>query len=234
MDKDIDFETYLFISPKKLIISVNQKKNFENIYQKEVLINNKTNQLQYEEIDNFLSQNIFSIEKILKDFIKKINLIIESEEFFPIQISFKRSNYGETISPKILNYLLNEAKHQCKKTSAGKKIIHMLIDNYLVDNNSYSYLPTKIKCKSFSLDLSIICLSDDLIKNLEKILRNYQISLNHILSAKYLLKFFNESDLDIFNMADKIIDGINKNEVKIISKINGKKGIFERFFDLFG
>ena len=68
MDKDIDFETYLFISPKKLIISVNKKKNFENIYQKEVLINNKTNQLQYEEIDNFLSQNIFSIEKIFERF----------------------------------------------------------------------------------------------------------------------------------------------------------------------
>ena len=31
MDKDIDFETYLFISPKKLIISVNKKKNLHLI-----------------------------------------------------------------------------------------------------------------------------------------------------------------------------------------------------------
>ena len=38
MDNDINFESYLFISSKKLIISVIKKRTFENIYKKEKII----------------------------------------------------------------------------------------------------------------------------------------------------------------------------------------------------
>lgn len=230
---DNDFETYLFISPKKLIISVNDKNNFDNLYKDEVEINDEMNQLQYDVIDSFLYKNIFLIEKILKNFIKKINLIISSEDFFSVQISLKKNNYGELINQGTLNYVLNEAKNQCKETIHGNKIIHMLVDNYLIDNNSYSYFPTKLKCYFFSLDLSFICLPEYLIKDLEKILRKYQISLNQILYTEYLKNFFKSEDIDIFNMANKIIAGCNENEIKLVNKTFEKKGIFERFFDLF-
>ena len=109
----------------------------------------------------------------------------------------------------------------------------MLVDNYLIDNNAYSYLPTKVKCYFFSLDLSFICLPEYLIKDLEKILRKYQISLNQILYTEYLKNFFKSEDIDIFNMANKIIGGCNKNEIKLVNKTFEKRGIFERFFDLF-
>ena len=90
---DNDFETYLFISPKKLIISVNDKNNFDNLYKDEVEINDEMSQLQYDVIDSFLYKNIFLIEKILKNFIKKINLIISSEDFFSVQISLKKNRF---------------------------------------------------------------------------------------------------------------------------------------------
>ena len=90
---DNDFETYLFISPKKLIISVNDKNNFDNLYKEEIEINDEMNQLQYDVIDQFLYKNIFLIEKILKNFIKNINLIISSEDFFYVQIILCLSFY---------------------------------------------------------------------------------------------------------------------------------------------
>ena len=40
-----------------------------------------------------------------------------------------------------LIYLLNDAKDDCKESIKDKKIIHILIDNYLIDNNSYQDLP---------------------------------------------------------------------------------------------
>ena len=230
---DSEFETYLFISPKKLIISVNDKKNFDCIYIKETLIDNETNNLQYNIIDQFLYTNIFSIEKKIKNFVKKINLIIASGEFFHIGLSLKKNNYGQEISSKTLNYVLNEAKNQCKKTVIGNKIIHMLVDGYLIDNNIYTHIPTNLRCDFFSLDLNFICLPELIIKDLEKILKKYQISLNQTLNAKYLKNFFKDDKLDIFNMANKIIRGSNRNEVKLVDKIFEKRGIFERFFDLF-
>ena len=233
MDKNFEFDTYLFISPNKIIISINNKKSFETIYKKEKLFNNITNSLPYERLDEFLNDNIFLIEKELKNFIKKINLIIKSEIFFPIQISLKQNNYDKMISQKNLNYLLNEAKNQCKKSMQEKKIIHMIIDNYLIDNKNFTHLPEQIKCHSFSLDISFICLQLSVVEKFEQILKKYQISLNQILDANYIESFFNEEDKDVFNMGNKIINGFNRNEVKIISKKIHKSGLFERFFNLF-
>ena len=233
MDKNFEFDTYLFISPNKIIISINNKKSFETIYKKEKLFNNITNSLPYERLDEFLNDNIFLIEKELKNFIKKINLIIKSEIFFPIQISLKQNNYDKMISQKNLNYLLNEAKNQCKKSMQEKKIIHMIIDNYLIDNKNFTHLPEQIKCHSFSLDISFICLQLSVVEKFEQILKKYQISLNQILDANYIESFFNEEDNDVFNMGNKIINGFNRNEVKIISKKIQKSGLFERFFNLF-
>ena len=91
---------------------------------------------------------------------------------FPHWIIFKKNNYGQEISSKTLNYVLNEAKNQCKKTVIGNKIIHMLVDGYLIDNNIYTHIPTNLRCDFFSLDLNFICLPELIIKDLEKILKN--------------------------------------------------------------
>jgi hypothetical protein len=233
MDRNFDFDTYLFISSNKIVISINDKKSFKTIYKKEKSINNPANNLSYEKLDEFLNDNLFLIEKDLKNFIKKVYLIIKSEIFFPIQISLKQNNHDKMISQQNLNYLLNEAKNQCKKSMQEKKIIHMLIDNYLIDNKHFTYLPEKIKCHSFSLDISFICLQLSLVEKFEQILKKYQISLNQILDASYIESFFNEEDKDIFNTGNKIINGLNRNEVKMIGKKIQKSGPFERFFNLF-
>ena len=53
------------------------------------------------------------------------------------------------------------------------------------------------------------------------------------MDSNYIERFFNNEDLDIFNKANKIINGFNRNEVQIIDKKIRKNGLFERFFDLF-
>ena len=64
MDKNFDFDTYLFISPNKIIISIYNKKSFETIYKKEKSFNNAANNLPYEKFDEFLNDNIILIDEI--------------------------------------------------------------------------------------------------------------------------------------------------------------------------
>ena len=135
------------------------------------------------------------------------------------------------LSTIIIIYLLNEAKDDADSIK-DKRIIHILIDNYLIDNKFYQELPNNLKCK-FSLDLSFICLPEDLIKNIEKILENYQISINRILSATYIEEYSKKENLDFFHSMKKIIDGSNTNEVMLVQKISKNKGFFEKFFDFF-
>ena len=188
MDDNLDFETYLIISSRKLVISVNTNLN-KKIYEEEIIIKDNFDNLNFEKLIFFLDKNIFKIEKKLKNFVKKISIILDLDCFFSIDISIKKNNYENKVNINALKHILYEAKDDCKKTRLGKEILHMTIENYYFDGQNYSYLPDNIKCQNFSLDIKFLCVYTKIIKNLEKILKQYQISINRIVSAKYINSF---------------------------------------------
>ena len=232
MDDNLDLETYLFISQKKLIILVNKNLD-DKIYREELILQKEHEGIDFNQLDKFLHQNIFKIEKKLKNFVKKISIILDSNIFLPIEISIKRNNYEENVDINNLKHILYEAKEDCQKTLRGNKISHMLIDCYKFDGNSYSYLPKDIKCKSYSVDIKFICIPNNLHRSLEDILKKYQISLDQVISAKYIENFLRDPDENIFSMARKIINGHNPNEVSLINKSLKNRGFFEKFFNFF-
>ena len=232
MENDSDFEVFLFFSPEKLILSVNRKTDFKLIYKDELFFENN-NYLNFDKLTFFLNENIFKVEKILESFIEKINIIVETKDFLNLQISIKKYDYNENINSNVILYLIKSARSQCEKTIKNRKIIHILIDNYYIDDTHFAKLPLNQKCKNFSLDISFICLPDELIKQIVKTLKKFQISINRILSATYIDKFANDRDTNFFKMASKIIGGYNENEIKLINKTLKNKGFFEKFFDLF-
>ena len=233
MENDSDFEVFLFFSTEKLILSVNRKTDFELIFKDELFFGNNSNHLNFDKLTFFLNENIFKIEKILGSFIEKINIILETKDFLNLQISIKKYDYNENINSNVILYLIKSARSQCEKTIKNRKIIHILIDNYYIDDTHFAKLPLNQKCKNFSLDISFICLSDELIKQIVKTLKKFQISINRILSARYIDKFANDRDINFFKMASKIIGGYNENEIKLVNKTLKNKGFFEKFFDLF-
>tara|TARA_B100001057_G_scaffold327021_1_gene327312 strand:- start:824 stop:1525 length:702 start_codon:yes stop_codon:yes gene_type:complete len=232
MEINSDFETFLLISSKKLTIYVNSKID-KKIYEKELTYNLKKNDLIIDKLDFFLNENIFKIEKKLKNFIKKIYIILDSENFFPIEISLKKNDYENFYNSKSLNYLLNEAKDSCKKTIDDRNLIHMIITNYRIDEKSYSSLPTNIEGNTFSIDVKFICISNNFIKSLIKVLKKYQISLGQVVSAKYVSEFPSQDKNNIFIKTKKIMNGLNPNEVLIVDKSIKNSGFFEKFFNFF-
>ena len=233
MKDDLDFVVFLFLGQKKISLSVNKKKDFKLIFKNEILIDNFSDQSNFEILDNFLKENILKIEKNLNNFVKDMNVIVDTKDFFTLTLSVKKNNDNRIINSKFLNYLLKDAKNQCEKTIKNKQIVHFIIDNYVLDGTTYDNLPSEIKCKNFSLDLRFICLSMNFVKRIEESFRKYQISINQLLSADYLESFFSEKESDFFTIAFKILDGHNKNEVRIINKTTKNKGFFEKFFDFF-
>ena len=232
MENNIDFETYLFISPKKLIISVNSESN-KKIYEEELKVDQDLDQLDYKKLDYFLNENIFKIEKYLKDFVKKIFVIIDLNQFFTVKISVKKNSYENYLYSKNLNYLLNEAKDCCKETIDKMKIIHMVIENYQINDKSHSSLPKNFEENISSIDVKFICLSNVLIRKIEEILRKYQISINQLVSANYIHDFLTSDEKNMFIMTKRILEGQNPNEVLFTKKINKNRGFFEKFFNFF-
>jgi len=233
MNNEINFETYLFISNKKFIICVIHNISLETIYLDQKLLNENNDSLDFEKLNEFLEKNIFKIEKILKNFIKNINLILDSEEFFSVNLSVKKNNNGNYIDSNTLIHPLDDLKKSCQSNFLEKKIIHILIENYLIDNKKYFLLPKKLKCNFFSLDVKFICLSKKFINDLEVVLKKYHILVNQILCASYVENFIDENHQNIFSTASRIKSGLNDNEVLLVSKTTKNKGFFEKFFDFF-
>ena len=231
MKDNLNYETYLFISSKKMIISVYSDSN-NKIYEEELIFKDVDLKINFIKIDFFLEKNIFKIEKKIKKFVKKISIILDLDIFFSTEISIKKNNEN-LMDFKSLRYLLNEAKDYCQKTINEKKIIHMTIENYQIDNKDYSFLPKDTKCDSFSLDIKFLCISNDLNKDLETTLKKYQISIKQIVSANYIEKFLSNEEKDLFLMTKKIMNGYNPNEVFLIDKTTKNHGFFEKFFNFF-
>ena len=91
MSDYVNFETFLVISPKKFQISVINKMTYEQLYTQEKIINNHFSELDLNLLDVFLEDNIFKVEKLLSKFIENINLIVDYEKFFSLEISIKKN-----------------------------------------------------------------------------------------------------------------------------------------------
>ena len=233
MNEELKFETYLFIDSKKLVICVIEKKTFKILFKEEKLLDDHNEDSNLKTLDNFLAKNIFKIEKILKDFVKDIYIILDDKEFLPIEISIKKDHNGNSISQENLINPLNVLKNLCQFSFKDKKIIHMLIENYQIDGKDYSFLPENLKCNNFSLDIKFICLSKNLIEHYESVLKRYHILVNQILNAKYIEQFQDQQNPNIYTTASRIISGFNNNEISLVNKTLKSKGFFEKFFDFF-
>ena len=233
MNEELKFETYLFIDSKKLVICVIEKKTFKILFKEEKLLDDHNEDSNLKKLDNFLAKNIFKIEKILKNFVKDVYIILDDKEFLPIEISIKKDHNGNSISQENLINPLNVLKNLCQFSFKDKKIIHMLIENYQIDGKDYSFLPENLKCNNFSLDIKFICLSKNLIEHYESVLKRYHILVNQILNAEYIEQFQDQQNPNIYTTASRIISGYNNNEISLVNKTLKSKGFFEKFFDFF-
>ena len=237
MNNESTFETLLYISKKKISILIWKDDTKDKLYENEFIFKNESITSELSQLEKFLSSNILQIEKYLKRFIKKIILIIDHEEPFKIKLSLKKKNYGNFLNVKSLGLLLKDARSQIKENYNDKVIAHMIIDKYLVDENSFTSLPDNIKFDNLSLEINFVCYSKDLFNELKKELGKYHIEIKQILSASYIRDYFRNDEkdkkMDIFSMCQKIIDGHNNNEILLVQKTRKNQGFFEKFFNFF-
>ncbi len=227
------FQSFLYLSPKKIIISIHDEITFEEFYKKEKKIDNNSKKILLEHLYKFLDENILKIEKNFKNFIESLILIIDDDSFLPVEISIKKKNFNQYLTKESLTYSLNEVKDECKKTHQEKKIIHIIIKNYKIDSKDYSTLPKNIKCDNFSIDVKFICISKNTYDVLQKTLKKFQISIERLVCSEYVLDFFAQNEHDIFKNTKYLIDGCNENEVIFMNKSSKNIGFFEKFFKIF-
>ena len=233
MIEEENFETYLSISPKKFEIFLFDKKNLKSLYKDKLELENKIDFLNLDNLSNFLDANIFKIEKLADNFIKNIFLIIESEKNSYVNICIKKKNYENLVNYKNLEIALTEVKDLFKENYQKQNIMHMIVKNYSVNGKNYSSFINDINGDYLSLEVNFISIPSNFELILDKILEKYQIRIDKFLDGKYLIEQSKDNKFELPNIANKIINGYNQNEVTLVPKNLKNKGFFENFFQLF-
>ena len=230
MIEESNFETFLYISKNKYQIFVQDKDNLKNIYNEEIEVDD---QIELDNLSKFLDDNIYKIEKIVNSFIRNIILIIENEKILSVDISMKKNNYEKNTSQKYFETNLIEVKDLFKENYHDQIIMHMLIIN---KDKNYDYLmfdESNINDNYFYLEVNFISILNSFTFIYEKLLKKHHIKIEKYMSGSYIKNFLNKEQSEFSIMANQLNNGLNKNEVKLVSKTPENKGFFERFFQLF-
>ena len=230
MIENSDFETFLYISKNKYQIFVYDKNNLKNLYYKEIENNDE---IELNILSKFIDNNIYKIEKLIKNFIRNIILIIEDDKVLNIGISLKKKNYEKNIDQKQLENSLVEVKDIFKENYQDLIIMHMII----VENEN-SFLSNNVSNNDdyLFLEVNFISISNNLTFNFNKLLESQQIKIKRYMSGDYIKSFFDKESkesMEMFVIANKLNDGLNENEVQLVPKGKENKGFFEKFFQLF-
>ena len=233
MTEELSFEVYLSISQKKFVIYVLDKKNLKNIYKQELYLEGDTDLIDYNLMNSFLDKNVFKIEKLIGNFLRTIVIIIENEKVLKLSIGIKKKNYGEKINQHYLESSLTELKDLFKENYQNNKIIHFIVNRYLIDGVNCKTFDKEIDGDHICVEVNFISISNTLINEISNVLEKYQIKIGRLIEKKYLKSFFEDEHLDLSLIASKMQSGHNQNEIALVPKRLKKKGFFEKFFQLF-
>ena len=233
MIDELDIQTYLFVSQTEFKIYLFDTNNLNNLYKKEIICTNETDFINYNELDKFLEDNIFKIEKLSNSFIKKIFLIIDNNEIMELSFGIKKKNYEKIINKKFLENILVDAKDLFRENNQYNKIMHILISRYLDNDNTNLNLEEKFIGDQLRLEIKFKYVSNKFISDINKVLEKYQIEIASCMDGNYIKNFFINDQIEFSEMIFKIQNGFNENEVKLIPKNTKKMSFFEKFFQLF-
>ena len=230
MIENSDFETFLYISKNKYQIFVYDKNNLKNLYHEEI---ENVDEIELNILSKFIDDNIYKIEKMIKNFIRNIILIIQDDKVLDIGISLKKKIYEKNIDQKQLENSLIEIKDIFKENYQDLIIMHMII---IEKENNFSLNNDNKNDDYLFLEVNFISIPNNFTFNFDKLLENYQIKIKRYMSCSYIKSFFDiesKESIELFVTANKLNEGLNKNEVQLVSKSKENKGFFEKFFQLF-
>ena len=233
MIEESEIDTYLTISKNKFSIYLLEKKNMNTLYKEELDFENNIDDLELKNLNKFLDENIFKVEKLLGNFINNIFIVIDTDKIFNIDMSLKKTNYDQIIKFKTLEVLLTAGKDLFKENYVDYKVMHMVINKYIFDGKIYPNFVTDLKINLICLEVNFICIPKNLLLEISQILDKYHIQIDKFIDERYVNNLFIKNEIEPEEKYFKVLNGYNQNEVNLISKNPNKIGFFEKFFQLF-
>ena len=203
-----NFEVYFDCGSSKIRAGAFNKDDPKHTIYKEsnFFLDHSTIELEIQEV-------ISSLESDTKEYLDNVNLMIDSPDMLAISICLSRKFDGSKFKKEDIKFLIQDAKQQVLKNYFNQSILHIIINNYKIDNVNYSYLPENINCKLISLDIFFICIPKKTIEYFKKKFFELDISINQIFCSSYAKSINHKKKLPLLENTSFIDIGFNKTSI---------------------
>ena len=203
-----NFQTFFDCGSSKIRAATFNIDNYNDAYftESEFLKDNTSLELKIKEIVN-------SLERDSNKYINSVNLMIDSPKMLSISISLSKKLDGSKLKKENIKFLVQEAKQEILKYYNGYNIAHIIINNYKIDGVDYTFLPDKINCNFFSLDILFICLPLELVLNFKDIFSRLNILVDRIICTSYAKSIHYKSNLNLSGPVSFIDVGFDKTSI---------------------
>ena len=173
-----NFDAILDVGSKNLKLGVFNNEN-KNIYSAKKIINDT-----FEKSLNILVRDA---EKYLSSHIDDVVVLYDSPKYYSLEISIKKVFDYSTSIKKIYNDLIQEAHFLISRNNFKDQVIHLIINNIIVDENkTLDKITNDFKIKSLLLEIKFICLKKILIENITSTFKNINLKISNLYCTSYV------------------------------------------------
>ena len=222
---------YLAMVDHDLHLSYFSSEENNSSYQKKYLMpDSLDDNLNLTILTKFILEKVKDFEKDVGIFIEKVNVITDAK-YNQFSLSIKSKYSSNQIKEIDIIRLISDAKQLIMRNNKNCRILHILVDQYIIDGKGYSEFPENLDYKEFIVDVSFITINNSNVKMLNRILKDCNIEVKKIISYQYSSRFADKKDQSPCNAAKKVIDGINPLEVQTLNLKAKTEGLFEKMFN---
>ena len=180
------------------VFDVNLKNNFSNSI---LLDYEKDNSNHFYELNEIVRE----AEKSISNHIQDVVLMLDSSEIFIIDISLKKNLDKKNKINNIFETMIMEINQIINKYYLNYKILHIIVDQCIIDNKIYSELPKFLNnTDNLKIDFKLICFPKKLINNFKIKFNNNNINILNIFSTSFIksLNFMRKLNLKNISFLD--------------------------------
>ena len=199
MQKD-NYSTIIDFGSSKLRLGVFDDKLSKLFFQSKD-ISQKDNFEEYLKSINFL---IREAENKISAHLENITVLYDTSEIFTIDLSIKKKLDQKIIFKDICSSIILEANQLIKDCYINKKIIHLIIKKYIINDKEFLNIPHKIpKLNSVILEIKFICLPYNQYKNVFETFKKNNLKIVNFFSSSLVkslkyIDFFKENKFVVF------------------------------------
>tara|TARA_B100002051_G_C16704091_1_gene622695 strand:- start:411 stop:1595 length:1185 start_codon:yes stop_codon:yes gene_type:complete len=188
--KNNSYLTIIDFGSNELRLGVFDKK-FSKLFFQSIIISNKNN---YEEYSSSINLLIREAEKKISSHLENITVLYDTSEIYNIDLSIKKKLDQKINFKDICSSLTLEANQLIKDCYINKKVIHLIIKKYIINNEEFLTAPSKVsELNSLILEIKFICLPSNQYYNVFEIFKKNNLKVSNIFSSS-LVRSFNYID----------------------------------------